>query len=103
MITNPPIIRTQILLMTAAPIQPAVVPNARKITDSPALNASELSITARRAPAFEPSFKLSMLTPDINEMYPGTSGRTHGERNDRIPAAKAIQIVMFELCLSNTD
>jgi len=46
----------------------AVVPNARKITDSPALNASELSITARRAPALEPSFKLSMLTPDISEM-----------------------------------
>jgi hypothetical protein len=36
-----------------------------------------------------------MLTPDISEIYPGTSGKTHGERNESIPAAKAIQIVMF--------
>ena len=37
-----------------------------KITDKPALNASEFKITARRLLA--PSFSLSMLTPEISEM-----------------------------------
>jgi hypothetical protein len=26
------------------------------------------------------------------EMYPGTSGRTQGERNERMPATKAVTI-----------
>jgi hypothetical protein len=37
-----------------------------------------------------------MLTPDINETYPGTSGNTQGERNERIPAKKAMPMVMLE-------
>jgi hypothetical protein len=28
-------------------------------------------------------------TPEMYEMYPGTSGRTHGEMNDRTPAKNA--------------
>ena len=48
-------IRTQGLLMIAAPTSPAVVPSARKITERPALKASELRITARRL-ASRPAF-----------------------------------------------
>jgi len=93
---TPTIPLTQGLLIIESPTKPAVVPNARKITESPALNASELIITARRAfPPEPPSLRLSMLTPDMSEIYPGTSGKTHGDRNESIPAAKAIQIVMF--------
>jgi hypothetical protein len=34
-----------------------------------------------------------MLTPEISEMYPGTSGKTQGERKERIPAANEIPIL----------
>src|SRR6266404_7070745 len=34
-----------------------------------------------------------MLTPDINEIYPGTRGSTHGERNESNPPAKAISML----------
>ncbi len=66
MMTRPPIIRTHGLLVIAAPTRPAVVPSTRKMTDRPALNASELIITARLL--LTPSLRLSILTPDISEM-----------------------------------
>jgi hypothetical protein len=91
MITMPPMMRIHGLLVIAAPTSPAVVPKTRKMTDSPALNASELRITARRLLA--PSFKRSMLTPEISEMYPGTSGKTQGERKESMPAANEIPIL----------
>src|SRR5882724_7694038 len=94
MITRPPMILTQGLLIMVAPTRPAVVPSARKMRERPALNASEFRMTALRA--LVPSLSRSTLMPDISDMYPGTSGKTHGERNDSMPAAKAIQIVMFE-------
>src|SRR5215216_4656519 len=90
MITMPPMILTHGLLVIAAPTNPAVVPRIRKMTDRPALNASELIITARRLLA--PSFRPSILTPEINEIYPGTSGNTHGDRNESTPAANEIAI-----------
>ena len=31
-------------------------------------------------------------TPDIKERYPGTSGKTHGDKKEIKPAANAIQI-----------
>jgi hypothetical protein len=66
---TPPTHLTQRLVIIEAPTKPAVVPNARKIIESPALNANELIITARRAfPPEPPSLRLSMLTPDISEM-----------------------------------
>ncbi len=58
MMTIPPMILTHGLLMIAEPTRPAVVPSRRKITESPALKASEFKITARRLPV--PSFRLSM-------------------------------------------
>jgi hypothetical protein len=88
--TMPPMILTQGLLVIAAPTRPAVVPRIRKMVESPALKASELMITARRL--LVPSFSPSTLTPEIREIYPGTNGRTHGDRNDAMPAIKAIRI-----------
>ena len=65
---TPPIILTQTLLRIVAPTKPAVAPRARKITERPALKASELKITALRAREAEPpSLSRSMLTPDISE------------------------------------
>src|SRR5262245_17456165 len=89
--TTPPMMRTQGLLVKAAPTSPAVVPRIRKITLNPALKASELRITACRL--LLPSLRRSTLTPEINEIYPGTSGSTHGDKNDKMPAANEITIV----------
>ncbi len=95
MITMPPMILTHGLLVIAAPTSPAVVPSIRKMIDKPALNASELIITARRLVV--PSFSPSILTPEMSEIYPGTSGNTHGERNDSMPAANEIAILSIEM------
>ena len=41
--------------------------------------------------------------PETNEMYPGISGRTHGEMNDRNPATKAASSVTFsDTCYSTS-
>jgi hypothetical protein len=32
----------------------------------------------------------STLAPEINETYPGTSGNTHGDKNETIPARNAV-------------
>src|ERR1044071_5480131 len=95
MITIPPVILTLGLLVIAAPTNPAVVPSIRKMIDKPALNASELIITARRLVV--PSLRPSILTPEISEMYPGTSGNTHGERNESMPAANEIAMLSIEM------
>src|SRR5688572_16272547 len=89
-------IRTQKFPKIAEPIYPAVAPKVRNITDKPALKASEFAITARREFA-APSFKWSTLTPDIKEMYPGTRGKTHGDRNDSSPPANAITILKNDI------
>jgi hypothetical protein len=39
-----------------------------------------------------------MPVPEISETYPGTSGRTQGERNERIPAINAA-IGKGKLCM----
>src|SRR6185369_4146592 len=94
MMTSPPTILTIGLLVIAEPTNPAVVPRNRKMIDRPALNASELMITARRLAV--PSFRPSTLTPEMSEMYPGTSGNTHGERNESMPATNEIAILTIE-------
>jgi hypothetical protein len=55
---------------------------------NPRMNATEFSITLRkRCPCCD--FNSSRPTPEIREIYPGTSGRTQGERKEINPAAKA--------------
>src|SRR5215510_12016061 len=95
MIMRPPMILTHWLLVIADPTNPAVVPRNRKMTDKPALKASELIITARRL--LVPSFRPSILTPEISEIYPGTSGNTHGDRNEAMPATNEIAILSIEM------
>src|ERR1051325_5562401 len=92
MMTPPPIKRIQGLVRKEEPSHPAAAPRLMKIIESPTLKASELKITARRALAREPSLFLRRprLTPEIREIWPGTSGSTQGEMNERKPAAKAI-------------
>ena len=70
MIASPPMMRTHGFVKSAAPTRPAVVPSVTKINESPALKASELMMTARRAVVRDPSppFNWSMLTPEIKEM-----------------------------------
>src|SRR5258708_25672705 len=85
--TMPPTILIHGLLRTDEPTRPAVAPRAMKMTDKPMLNAIELAMTALRAAPREPPspFRWSILTPDISERYPGTSGSTQGDRNDSNP------------------
>src|SRR5436853_7367565 len=40
-----------------------------------------------------------MLTPDISEIYPGTSGKTQGDRNESNPPAKAIKMLTRDTCI----
>jgi hypothetical protein len=68
MMIKPPAILIQRLLRIDAPTRPAVVPNVRKIIERPALKASEFRTTGPVAERVPPSFKRSILTPDINEM-----------------------------------
>jgi hypothetical protein len=41
-----------------------------------------------------------MLTPDINERYPGTSGKTQGDKKDKSPPANAINILRKDICMA---
>src|SRR6185369_15223588 len=96
MITAPPRTRNQGLDKTEAPANPAAAPSETKISDSPALKATELRITQRTDErSSRCCFKRSTLTPEMNDRWPGTNGRTQGDRNEASPARKAIPIVMF--------
>src|SRR5580698_3056376 len=59
-----------------------------KTTLNPRMKATEFSMTFRSR---WDSWVLSCSTPtpEISDTYPGTSGNTHGERNDTRPARKA--------------
>ncbi len=54
MMTTPPTILTQGVEKRTLPIQPAVAPSSMKMSETPALKASELMMTARRAAEREP-------------------------------------------------
>lgn len=65
-------------------------PSIMNIDENPRMNAMEFVMVRKRI-----LFRSLLLVrsskeiPVIKEMYDGTSGRTHGERNERIPAKKA--------------
>jgi hypothetical protein len=52
------------------------------------MNMNEFRITERINLA-SVCFNSSTPAPEINETYPGTSGKTQGERNESNPAMKA--------------
>src|ERR1700733_264438 len=67
------------------PTSVEIAPRVMNTMLNPIMNAAEFSITFRRScPSF--SFNCSTPTPEIREAYPGTSGRTQGERNENTPA-----------------
>src|SRR5436305_1254858 len=72
----------------ACPIELATAPNTMNTRLNPRMNITEFSITERIT--FE-SCCLSSSTPapEISDTYPGTSGSTHGDRNEINPATNA--------------
>ena len=95
-IINPPILDiNDIFEERNAPIQVAVAPRRRKTIENPVTKKSELIRTIRfslfrRDEMRFFSFISVNVTPDIKEIYPGTNGKTQGDRKDIKPAAKAI-------------
>ena len=54
------------------------------------MNATEFNTTRERMRASAWSLRISSKeTPETNERYDGISGSTQGERNEKMPAAKA--------------
>jgi hypothetical protein len=70
-----------ILVRTNWPTAVAVAPTTTKVIEKPITNMTELRITARFSEALAAlPFSWSREKPEMIEMYPGTSGRTQGER-----------------------
>src|SRR6202162_3120358 len=70
------------------PTSVEIAPSEINTMLKPTMNAAELNITLRKClPSF--IFSCSAPTPDMRETYPGTSGRTQGDRNEISPATKA--------------
>src|SRR5215469_3251742 len=70
------------------PIEVAAAPSATNTRVNPRIKVREFTITALIRLAFS-AWSSSTEAPEINEIYPGTSGSTHGERNEASPATKA--------------
>src|SRR5258708_39995684 len=89
-IMTTPAISARVDLYLAATC-PTAVESAPRVTNTmvnPMMKAIEFSITLRNSDASW-SFNSSTPTPEISDTYPGTSGNTHGERNETRPATKA--------------
>ena len=69
----------------------AEAPSAIKTTENPKTkNIDVRPAFLIRRPWPAPWRRSSRDTPERNEMYPGTSGSTHGDKKERMPAIKAI-------------
>src|SRR5260370_32147583 len=66
----------------------AKAPRARKTMEKPRINITEFSMT-ERIRRESCCFSSSTPAPEISDTYPGTSGRTQGERNEISPAKNA--------------
>ena len=95
-ITNPPILDiNDIFDERNAPIQVAVAPRRTNTSENPATKKSELNRTIRfslfrNAGMGFFSFISVKVTPDTKEIYPGTRGKTQGDKKEINPAAKAM-------------
>jgi hypothetical protein len=95
-IISPPIFdKSDIFDERNAPSQVADAPKRIKTIENPATKKIELINIIRFSlprkdgrPLF--SFNSANETPDINETYPGTNGKTQGERKEINPAANAM-------------
>ena len=93
---SPPIFdKSDIFDERNAPSQVADAPRRIKTIENPATKKIELINMIRFGlprkegrPLF--SFNSANETPDIKEIYPGTNGKTQGERKENKPAANAM-------------
>src|SRR5579859_188919 len=78
----------------------ALAPSATNTAEKPSTKR-RLSVAAetREVSAAPPAFAASDW-PVTYDMYAGTSGSTHGERNDTAPAAKAVAAPSVEASIS---
>src|SRR5438552_1770996 len=88
MITPAILLSTARCCRVACPIELATAPNTMNTRLNPRMNITEFSITERIS---LPSCWRSSSTPapEISDTYPGTSGSTHGDRNEINPATNA--------------
>ena len=98
------IIAPAILLITLScfkrncPIAVADAPSAINTIENPRMKNTVRSKIWLRSLFFSDSFFItSSETPEINEIYPGTIGNTHGEINERNPNSKAVRIFTLEV------
>jgi hypothetical protein len=71
--------------ISVLPNHAAPAPSATNMAEKPAANQAVVTVTRRGCVP-----NSSTPTPETYERYPGTNGRTHGEVNERNPAAKAV-------------
>jgi hypothetical protein len=87
--------RIEILEEINDPIHVAVAPNSINTMEKPVIKKIELNKIIRLSLLNQDVFSVLSpssvnVTPDMNETYPGTNGRTQGDRNEINPAANAI-------------
>src|SRR5262249_45628431 len=62
------------------------------VIENPMMNIIEFSKTVRkRDESFSRAFSCSSDAPEMIEIYPGTRGRTQGDRNETRPAMNAVK------------
>src|SRR5690349_14091499 len=89
MITTPEMTASLALYIASNwPTEVEIAPSETKTMLNPMMKAIELSITFLSKPEFC-SCNCSTPAPEISDTYPGTSGKTQGERNEITPAKKA--------------
>ena len=75
-----------------APATPATRLKVTNTSVNPAMNSSTPSIRRRRLRRSSTASAEASVNPPRKPRYPGTSGSTHGDRNETSPAASAIGI-----------
>jgi len=70
------------------------IPSKTNTNENPKIKTNELITTFIFILLSPPSVISFKETPDINEIYAGTKGKTQGEIKDISPAAKAAKIDM---------
>ena len=90
MTTTPP---TRVMMgsirLNAWPAAVADAPRVMKTRRKPRMKRAAWSTAVRRAVAAEPSDSSSIVRPETKLKYAGTTGSTHGERNETNPARNA--------------
>src|SRR5438270_6716447 len=71
------------------PTEVAEAPRMMKTRENPTTKATELLKMRPTRAASPPALSSSIELPESMEIYPGTRGRTQGERKEATPAAKA--------------